>query len=133
MKFFSNPFFVPHCSRFQNFYSGKLGHSTSGTSSFTRPPLTTHSIGSNQDQGPGNPNSGSNGNGIGGGNAGNGASTGQSQFLAPTPVNPIRSTPLQSIAPGGGNVPKPDMTANRLPQTHAINIGHPTFRSEFLR
>lgn len=121
--FFHLPF-----SRFQNFYSGKLGHGT-GSSSFTRPPLSTHTI-TNQDQSQSGPGSGN----AGGGNApGN-------QFLAPTPVNALRSAPIQSMAAvaaggggGGGNVSKPELTANRLQQTHAINIGHPTFRSEFLR
>ncbi|XP_055691654.1 zinc finger C4H2 domain-containing protein isoform X2 [Lutzomyia longipalpis] len=85
--------------RFQAFYTKAPAHVNPGAS-FARPPVLPHSLAPD----------------VG---AASLSPPAPSQFLAPTPVNPIR-------APA-----KPDLPAGRLQQPHTIGIGHPTFRSEF--
>ncbi|XP_055703441.1 zinc finger C4H2 domain-containing protein isoform X2 [Phlebotomus papatasi] len=92
--------------RFQAFYGAKgPSHVTHGGSAgaFARPPVLPHSLAPDVASASLSPSA-------------------PSQFLAPTPVNPIRAA-AQAAS-------KPDMPTNRLQQPHAISIGHPTFRQQ---
>ncbi|XP_059607668.1 zinc finger C4H2 domain-containing protein isoform X2 [Phlebotomus argentipes] len=90
--------------RFQAFYKGPshVPHGATGAS-FARPPVLPHSLAPDVGAASLSPST-------------------PSQFLAPTPVNPIRAA-AQAAA-------KPDLPASRLQQPHAISIGHPTFRQQ---